>query len=129
MDKQKEIDILNDFLNKFNITGFRYMIGENSDKITLCVPREFKNSYNDDYEYIIFGWWNSLYEMFTLNTPTQIPYLLSQISNMREIGHNIGYPNPCNYLAINDVGVDFLKYIMTCKSLKEIEIKLQLKGY
>ena len=129
MDITKEIDILNDFLNKFNINGFRYMRDKIYDRITLCVPRELKNIYNDDYEYVIFGWWNSLYEMFNIHTPSRIPYLISQISIMREYGLNIGYANPCNYLAINDVGVDFLKYTMTCKSLKEIEIKLQLKGY
>ena len=129
MDITKEIDILNDFLKKFNINGFRYMMDKLYGRITLCVPRELKNSYNDDYEYVIFGWWNSLYEMFNINTPTRIPYLISQISKMREHGLNIGYPNPCNYLAINDAGINFLKYTMTCKSLKEIEIKLQLKGY
>lgn len=122
-DIEKEIDILNDILNKMDVKGFQFryynVVG---DMITLSIPR-----ITCDGRYMNKGFWKSIADMFPCK-PSEIDELLNNIEKVRKLGH-LEDGKHYNYLGVNDNGIEFLKCYQTCNSFDELKLKLQIMGY
>ena len=116
--------LLNNILDKMNITGFRFHVNEKSNNtIIFCLM-----SYNN-LEYTCRARWANLDKMFSDE------YVFKRVLEYYESFKNntvmeyIARTCPFNYLAINDIGAAFLKCIPMSNSLEELELKLAILGY
>ena len=121
----KDAEILNGLLNKIGVKGFSFFRTEYY--LTIKIPNY---NYSD---YCLIGCWFSLDDLF-INSRTShfcggqgVEYIIQKIIKTHSVNNNLG--NTADFLNINKTGLDFLKCLIDCDSLEELEIKLTLLGY
>ena len=124
---EKDIQTLNCILNRLGVNGFKFMSYNN--RILLVVKR---NPAINSYYFSEFGEWFPFSCSLWTNTKHMIndnlfSYLLDAINESKQINSN-GF-NSCDYIGINDAGIDFMKCIQNVTSINELYLKLQLMGY
>ena len=126
MNNKEYVDILNGMIDNIGVEGFWF--DRIFDSIILRIPfnRYDENSvmkYDNG-----FGYWRSMDEMFMDVNCGDIRFILECIGKLKgDVNGKNEYI--CDYLSINDVGIDFLECVLDSGSLDEVKLKLQIMGY
>ena len=124
---ENDIKTLNCILNKLRVNGFKFVSYNNRILLVIKKNPAINSSYFSEFgEWFPFSCslWTDIKHMITGNLFSQ---LLDAINESKQINSN-GFHN-CDYLGVNDAGIDFIKCVQNVTSMNELYLKLQLMGY